>query len=64
MGMARLWRLDIGETVEDAEEGYNQSSTIPVGLRGRILEDTDIIDDINVAEADTLLYEVTMLHRG
>jgi len=64
MGMARLWRLDIGEGIDEVEQLFNESSTIPVGIRGRILDDNEIIDDINVAETDTLLYEVMMLHRS
>jgi hypothetical protein len=60
--MARLWRLDIGENVLEIEKYYDYEcrdrDSLPLGLRGRILEDNEIVDEINVAENDVLLYEV------
>jgi hypothetical protein len=31
---------------------------MPISIRGRILEDNEIIDDIDVADTDVILYEV------
>lgn len=63
MDLARIWRLDIGEAIEEIEKYYDiHSSFKPFEIRGRILEDDEIIDNINVAENDVLLYEVKYLH--
>lgn len=62
MDMSRLWRLDIGENVNEVEKYYDYEGrdrdSLPLAIRGRILEDKEIVDDINVAETDVLLYEV------
>jgi hypothetical protein len=62
MAIARIWRLDIGESVIEAEKYYEYESRdregLPISLRGRILEDNEIVDNINVADSDVLLYEV------
>jgi hypothetical protein len=58
--MARLWRLDIGENVMEIEKYYEYESyeSLPLPIRGRPLEDNEIVDNINVADSDILLYEV------
>lgn len=62
MSKARIWRLDTGEGVKEIEKFFDQESrdldNLPIQLRGRILEDHEIMDEINVAETDVLLYEV------
>lgn len=58
MNFSRIWRLDIQETVYDVESELKLNDKKPIAIRGRILEDQEIIDDINVADSDVLLYEV------
>lgn len=63
MGVARVWRLDTGENICDVEKYFESETdgrtlTKPLPIRGRILKDEEIIDDINVADTDVLLYEV------
>jgi hypothetical protein len=60
MGIARLWRLEYGENVYTIEKEYDMETAdnLPLALEGRILEDQEILEDINVAESDVLLYEV------
>jgi len=54
LAMARIWRLDIGESVTEAEKYYEYESRdrdgLPISLRGRVLEDSEIVDNINVAD--------------
>lgn len=63
MGMARIWRLNIEENVLEIEKYYDYESkeSLPLPIKGRILEDNEIIDNINVADTDILLYEVQIL---
>jgi hypothetical protein len=62
MKMARIWRLDTGEDIFEIEKYYNQESrnieNLPIEIIGRVLEDQEILENINVAENDILLYEV------
>ena len=60
MDMARLWRLDTGENVMEIEKCYDYESreSLPLQLRGRVLDESEVVDDINVADNDVLLYEV------
>jgi hypothetical protein len=60
MGIARLWRLEYGENVTTIEREYEMETAdnLPLALEGRILEDHEVLEDINVAESDVLLYEV------
>jgi hypothetical protein len=37
---------------------YESRDSLPLAIRGRILEEDEVVDDINVAESDVLLYEV------
>ena len=63
MSMARLWRLDIGEDVFEIEKFYEveRSESLPIYIRGRILSENEVIEDINVADNDVLLYEVKLI---
>ena len=56
--MSRIWRLDTGESPLEVEKDYNYTRTLPLKVKGRILEPHEIIDEINVADDDILLYEV------
>lgn len=62
MGMSRLWRLDIGEDVIEIEKlyEYETADSLPIQIRGRVLEEDEIVDNINVADTDVLLYEVKL----
>jgi hypothetical protein len=52
--MSRIWRLEIGETVQDIEKQFDYESysmnNLPMSIRGRVLELNEIINDINVAD--------------
>jgi hypothetical protein len=58
--MARIWRLEVGENVMQIEKEYDYETrdNLPMALEGRILKDDEIIEDINVADSDVLLYEI------
>lgn len=60
--MSRIWRLDVGENVLDIgkelEYHFDMRKNSLVPVRGRILTNTEIVENINVAENDVLLYEV------
>lgn len=62
LSMSRVWRLEIGENVFDIEKHFeyesNSFSSLPMNIRGRVLELEEVINNINVAENDVLLYEV------
>jgi len=60
LDMSRIWRLETGENVLEIERDYQYESrhALPVQLRGRVLADTEIVENINVADNDVLLYEV------
>lgn len=60
MQMARIWRLNIEENVMEIEKYYEfeNKESLPLTIKGRILEDHEIVDNINVADTDVLLYEV------
>jgi hypothetical protein len=61
--MSRLWRLDTGENIMEIEKYYEYESreSLPLQLRGRILDSSEIVDNINVADTDVLLYEVQLM---
>lgn len=58
--MARIWRLEMGENVMNIEKEYDHATRdlLPIELEGRVLQDKEVIEDIKVADADVLLYEV------
>eukprot|EP00350_Pseudokeronopsis_sp_OXSARD2_P003695 CAMPEP_0170547770 /NCGR_PEP_ID=MMETSP0211-20121228/6101_1 /TAXON_ID=311385 /ORGANISM="Pseudokeronopsis sp., Strain OXSARD2" /LENGTH=322 /DNA_ID=CAMNT_0010852937 /DNA_START=359 /DNA_END=1327 /DNA_ORIENTATION=+ len=62
MTMSRLWRLDTGETVQDIEAYFESEmdsiQNFPLQVRGRVLMWDEVVGNINVADADVLLYEV------
>jgi hypothetical protein len=45
MEMARLWKLDLSENVMEIEKYYEfeKPDTLPLSLKGRILEEKEII---------------------
>ena len=57
--MTRIWRLEVGEDVFDIErylaEDLKPDQFAPIA--GRILDENEFIDNIDVAEDDVLLYE-------
>ena len=63
MDLARVWRLDPGETVQQIEREYDLEPLegLPLALEGRVLADHEVVEEINVAESDVLLYEVKAL---
>jgi ubiquitin carboxyl-terminal hydrolase 4/11/15 len=61
MDCSRLWKLEIGEDITEIEKYFDYESrgrNLPLELRGRLLVDTDLVEKINVADSDVLLYEV------
>ncbi len=60
--MARIWRLETGENVMEIEKEYDfeirEKEHLPLPIRGRVLDDKEIVENINVADSDVLLYEV------
>lgn len=61
MGISRIWKLEIGEDVLEIEKYLDYESrgkNFPLELRGRILENSELVESINVADSDVLLYEV------
>lgn len=66
ISMARIWRLETGESVTDIEKEYDneirEKEHLPLPIRGRILEDKEVVENINVADNDVLLYEVQAIH--
>lgn len=62
LGMSRIWRLDTGESVLEIEKDFNYENTknLPMQVRGRILDESLIVENINVAANDVLLYEVVV----
>jgi hypothetical protein len=62
MSIARLWRLETGENVFDIEKEYDYAvrdkDQLPMQVRGRVLDEKEVVEDINVADNDVLLYEV------
>jgi hypothetical protein len=60
MNMARIWRLEPGENIMQIDRDYENETrdNLPIPLEGRILRNEEIIEEINVADTDVLLYEV------
>ncbi|CDW86593.1 ubiquitin carboxyl-terminal hydrolase [Stylonychia lemnae] len=60
MDMSRLWKLDPSETVYDVEKYYECESkeSLPLQIDGKVLEDNQLLEDLNISENDILLYEV------
>ncbi len=58
--MSRIWRLDTGEDIYEIEKLYEYETrdSLPLQIRGRVLEEFELIENINVSENDILLYEV------
>jgi len=52
------------ENVIEIEKYYEYESRdhLPLELRGRVLDDNEIVEDINVADTDILLYEVQSVY--
>ena len=66
--MSRIWRLDVGENVleigKELEYHFDMRKNSLVPVRGRILQNTEIVENINVAENDVLLYEVQSMQNA
>jgi hypothetical protein len=62
LSMSRIWRLDTGESVLEIEKDFNyeNSKNLPMQVRGRILDESLAIENINVATNDVLMYEVVL----
>ena len=59
MGMSRLWRLEIGEDVTDIERYQAEDTSDKLfPIMGRVLNESELLDNIDVAEDDVMLYEV------
>jgi hypothetical protein len=59
LGMSRLWRLEIGEDVNDIERYQAEDSSEKLfPIMGRVLNESEWLDNIDVAEDDVMLYEV------
>jgi hypothetical protein len=59
LGMSRLWRLEIGEDVYDIERYQAEDPSEKLfPIMGRVLNESEWLDNIDVAEDDVLLYEV------
>lgn len=50
----------MGENVMQIEKEfeYETRDNLPIALEGRVLQDNEVIEEINVADIDVLLYEV------
>lgn len=59
--MSRIWRLETGEDVQEVERYYQSDNKNGMYvIRGRVLDEKEVIEDIDVAEDDSLLYEVQL----
>ncbi len=58
--MSRLWKLDPCENVYQIEKLYEYETrdSLPLSLEGRIIDDKEIIETLNVCDTDVLLYEI------
>eukprot|EP00347_Sterkiella_histriomuscorum_P008234 403345866 len=63
MNIARIWRLEVGENVLQIEKEFDMETrdNLPMPLSGKVLLNEEIIEEINVADNDVLLYEVQSL---
>ena len=58
---SRLWCLDTGEDVYEIERYYPSDNKNGLyAIRGRVLSPDELIENINVADDDALLYEVKL----
>jgi len=59
--LSRLWVFEQGDTIQDLEYQLAQLSSdlsnLPVEVHGRILQNHQLIDEINVADDDLILLE-------
>ena len=61
LGISRLWRLETGEDVLEIERYYPSDNKNGIYvIRGKVLGLQEVIEDIDVAEDDCLLYEVKL----
>ena len=59
MGMSRLWRLEIGEDVRDIERYQAEDTSDKLfPIMGRVINESECVDNIDVAEDDVMIYEV------
>lgn len=59
--MSRLWRLDTGEDVMEIERYYQSDNKNGMYvIRGRVMSPKEVIEDIDIAEDDCILYEVQL----
>ena len=59
--MSRMWKLHIGESIEEIQKDTHYNPNNMHEVRGRVLGEQEILDNINVADTDVLLYEVRPL---
>jgi hypothetical protein len=57
--MSRIWRLETGEDVQEVERYYQSDNKNGLYMiRGRVLDEKEVVEDIDVAEDDSMIYEV------
>lgn len=60
--MSRLWKLDVGENITQIQDSIYATNgdpkLLPIQINGKILDRSATIDQINVADDETLMYEV------
>jgi hypothetical protein len=60
--MSRLWKLEPGENVYELEKYFDSESysynNLPLQVRGKVLELNELLENMNIADNDVLMYEV------
>lgn len=62
MNLSRLWKFEGDETIEDAIQMVNELrgdlSKLPMPIQARLLEDSQTIEEINVANNELIVMEM------
>lgn len=60
--MSRIWKLDVGENISEIQDQIYATNgdpkLLPININGKVLDKSATIDQINVADEETLMYEV------
>lgn len=61
LDLSRLWKLEGGDTIEDVKqmlsEINNDLNKLPLAVQARVLEPSQMIDEINVADQELIVME-------
>lgn len=62
---SRLWKFEGDDTFEDAQQlgaaNSKDLSKLPLAIQGRILEPNQRIDDLDVADCEIIVMEMTII---